>query len=250
MKAGSNRDAIHAQSVAKAILAEARANRHDVLAERLMDAMGGNGTSPVTAKFVGHAQRHHEFLLELTSRRRIEDLCSPSLTRQARDDLIGEQHPAAVLRPHSLEPRHLALLVGPPGNGKTSLAEAHSGSVGRTVLRGALQSDDRQLARGNRSAPEVGLRLRPHETPCALFFDEFDPLGKERADIHETEEIKRVAADAGRPPPNLSCGRWPPRTVPSSSTGPLAPVPGAPLAHPPLAPRAGRLYHTLPRYSR
>ena len=28
--------------------------------------------------------------------------------------------------------------------------------------------------------------------PCVLFFDEFDALGKERGDLHETEEIKRV----------------------------------------------------------
>jgi SpoVK/Ycf46/Vps4 family AAA+-type ATPase len=29
-------------------------------------------------------------------------------------------------------------------------------------------------------------------TPCVLFFDEFDAIGKERGDLHETGEIKRV----------------------------------------------------------
>lgn len=29
-------------------------------------------------------------------------------------------------------------------------------------------------------------------TPCVLFFDEFDAVGKERGDEHETGEIKRV----------------------------------------------------------
>jgi SpoVK/Ycf46/Vps4 family AAA+-type ATPase len=29
-------------------------------------------------------------------------------------------------------------------------------------------------------------------TPCVLFFDEFDAIGKERGDKHETGEIKRV----------------------------------------------------------
>src|SRR5258705_5103426 len=29
-------------------------------------------------------------------------------------------------------------------------------------------------------------------TPCLLFFDEFDAIGKERGDVHETGEIKRV----------------------------------------------------------
>ena len=31
-------------------------------------------------------------------------------------------------------------------------------------------------------------------TPCVLFFDEFDVLGKERGDTHETGEIKRVVS--------------------------------------------------------
>ncbi|GBQ36983.1 hypothetical protein AA19596_2122 [Acetobacter fabarum DSM 19596] len=30
--------------------------------------------------------------------------------------------------------------------------------------------------------------------PCVLFFDEFDSIGKERGDIHETGEIKRVVS--------------------------------------------------------
>jgi AAA+ superfamily predicted ATPase len=30
--------------------------------------------------------------------------------------------------------------------------------------------------------------------PCVLFFDEFDTLGKERGDIHDTGEIKRVVS--------------------------------------------------------
>jgi AAA+ superfamily predicted ATPase len=30
--------------------------------------------------------------------------------------------------------------------------------------------------------------------PCVLLFDEFDSIGKERGDIHETGEIKRVVS--------------------------------------------------------
>ena len=101
VKAGSNGDATRARSVAEAIIAEECGKRHNVLAERLMEAMGGSGASPVTAKFVGHGQRHREFLLELTPRRRIEDLVLPAFTRQACDELIEGQHRAAVLRAHS-----------------------------------------------------------------------------------------------------------------------------------------------------
>ena len=31
-------------------------------------------------------------------------------------------------------------------------------------------------------------------TPCVLLFDEFDAIGKERSDVHETGEIKRVVS--------------------------------------------------------
>jgi len=46
---------------------------------------------------------------------------------------------------------------------------------------------------------ETALRLRRlfdhvRERHCLLFFDEFDTLGKERGDLHETGEIKRVVS--------------------------------------------------------
>jgi len=46
---------------------------------------------------------------------------------------------------------------------------------------------------------ETASRLRrlfeyAHTRRCVLFFDEFDTLGKERGDIHETGEIKRVVS--------------------------------------------------------
>ena len=46
---------------------------------------------------------------------------------------------------------------------------------------------------------ETASRLRKlfdyvHTRPCVLFFDEFDTIGKERGDLHETGEIKRVVS--------------------------------------------------------
>lgn len=191
VKAGSSGDATRARTVAEAIIAEERAKRHNVLAERLTEAMRANGASPATAKFAGDGQRHREFLLELTPRRRIEDLFLSDLARRACEELIEEQHRAALLRAHSLEPRHRVLLVGPPGNGKTSLAEAIAEALAVPFFV------VRYEAMIGSYLGETAARLKrvfdyARTTPCVLFFDEFDAVGKERGDVHETGEIKRV----------------------------------------------------------
>jgi SpoVK/Ycf46/Vps4 family AAA+-type ATPase len=85
------------------------------------------------------------------------------------------------------------LLIGPPGNGKTSLAEALAESlmVPLYVVRyeGVVGT----------YLGETAVRLRrliDHACTrkCVLFFDEFETLGKERGDTHETGEIKRVVS--------------------------------------------------------
>jgi SpoVK/Ycf46/Vps4 family AAA+-type ATPase len=151
-----------------------------------------NGNGRAAADFVGNTrQRHREFLVELTPSRRIEDLVLADLTRQACDELIEEQRRAAVLRAHSLEPRHRVLLAGPPGNGKTSLAEAIAESLAVPFFI------VRYEAMIGSFLGETATRLKrvfdyARTTPCVLFFDEFDAVGKERGDVHETGEIKRV----------------------------------------------------------
>jgi AAA+ superfamily predicted ATPase len=85
------------------------------------------------------------------------------------------------------------LLIGAPGNGKTSLAEAIAGELASpllvvrydAVIGSYLGETASRLAR----LFEYVRTLR-----CVLFFDEFDTLGKERGDTQETGEIKRVVS--------------------------------------------------------
>ncbi|HEX7668065.1 MAG TPA: ATP-binding protein, partial [Polyangiaceae bacterium] len=90
-----------------------------------------------------------------------------------------------------LEPRHRLLFIGPPGNGKTSLAEAIAGELSLPLLR--VRYDAVIGSYLGETASRLA-RLFDHvrTRQCVLFFDEFDALGKERGDEHETGEIKRV----------------------------------------------------------
>ena len=74
VKAGSSGDAARARSVTEAIIAEERAKRHNVLADRLTDALQVNGSSSASATFVGPGRQRQQFLIESTPRKRLADL--------------------------------------------------------------------------------------------------------------------------------------------------------------------------------
>jgi SpoVK/Ycf46/Vps4 family AAA+-type ATPase len=195
VKAGTTGDKRGFQTAAEAIIAEERAKRHDVLADRLTKAIQSNGngmhTSSAAIAVSDSSYRGKDFISEITPRRRLEDLVLPRAARQGVEELIEEQQRADVLRSNGLEPRSRILLVGPPGTGKTTLAEAIAEAVAVSLFVVRYESMIGSYL------GETAARLKrvfdyARTTPCVLFFDEFDALGKERGDIHETGEIKRV----------------------------------------------------------
>jgi SpoVK/Ycf46/Vps4 family AAA+-type ATPase len=195
VKAGTTGDKRAFRSTAEAIIAEERAKHHDVLADRLSNLLQsngstGNGTSSLPP-MADPSGRGKDFVSEIVPRRRLEDLILPDVVRRAVEELVEEQQRADLLRAHGVEPRHRVLLVGPPGTGKTSLAEAVAEATAVPLF---LVRYDLMIGS---YLGETAARLKrvfdyARTTPCVLFFDEFDAIGKERGDIHETGEIKRV----------------------------------------------------------
>jgi SpoVK/Ycf46/Vps4 family AAA+-type ATPase len=194
VKASVSGDQQTLQRTVEAMVAEERAKRHTILADRLEHALAtsnGNGMAKMIRPNPEISQKARDFISETTPRRRIDDLVLPEITALGTRQLIEEQQRTSLLRSHSLEPRHRVLLVGPPGNGKTSLAEAIAESLAIPLFTVRYE-----LMIGSFLGETAGRLKRVFDyartTPCVLFFDEFDAVGKERGDTHETGEIKRV----------------------------------------------------------
>ena len=191
VKAGLNGDAAGVRETAEAIAADERAKRHTGLADRIARAIHTTASLAENTGTSGARSRIRDGSGGISRReptRSINDLYLDTEVRAACDELIEEQRRADVLRAHGMEPRHRLLLVGPPGNGKTTLAEALAYELALPLL--SVRYD----AVVTSYLGETAQRLRRlfefvRTEPCLLFFDEFDAIGKERGDLHETGEI-------------------------------------------------------------
>jgi len=132
-------------------------------------------------------------LHEITPRRRLADLVLDRAVHAEIKEFVEEVAQAALLRSHSLEPRHTLLFVGPPGTGKTSMAEALAAELAVPFLMvrydGLVGSYLGETAGRLQQIVNYAASM-----PCVLFFDEFESVGKERGDTQETGEIKRVVS--------------------------------------------------------
>ncbi len=192
VKSGSKGDHSRFRRVVEGIIAEEREKRHFILADRLSAAMRENGPLPPAPGRIldgSIASLLHHRIPE----RRLSEVILSDQNRSVISEIAEEHHRADLLKSYGLVPRNRVMFIGPPGNGKTTLAEALAFELMLPLLivryEGLVGS----------FLGETASRLQKifdyaRQQKCVLFFDEFDVVGKERGDTHETGEIKRVVS--------------------------------------------------------
>lgn len=185
-------DSARFRTLVEAIIAEERSNQHHLVADRLSELIRTAGSSDGLARD-DSSRPVADLLHDIVPRRRLMDLQLDEAVTTAAAEVVEEHRRAELLRSHGIEPRNRILLEGPPGNGKTSLAEAIAAEsmLPFYLVRyeGIVSSFLGETAGRLDHVFEFARTRR-----CVLFFDEFDTIAKERADTHETGEIKRVVS--------------------------------------------------------
>lgn len=178
------------------LIVDEKSKNHNVLAERLEDVLRkGNSTKFDNSSNVNTFKLHKNknMFFEISPTFTFDSLILEENVITCFQDIIQEQFRSDLLRSYNLEPRNRILLSGPPGNGKTSIAEALARELMVPLVtvryEGIVESYLGETAnRLNELFDYVKTRR------CVLFFDEFDTIGKERGDTQETGEIKRVVS--------------------------------------------------------
>jgi SpoVK/Ycf46/Vps4 family AAA+-type ATPase len=183
--------------VSEELIKEERAKQHHLLANDLERILYGrnqalSGQTRVIVDRVPEDRERGMRLLEVREPvRTLEDLILSDENSSLLEEILQEHHRVEVLRSYGLYPADRLLFCGPPGCGKTLTAEVTAGELGLPL---ALVRTDSVVSS---YLGETAANLRKvfdfiSSLPMVVLFDEFDALGKERADSAEHGELKRV----------------------------------------------------------
>jgi SpoVK/Ycf46/Vps4 family AAA+-type ATPase len=178
----------------QAIIAEEKSKQHEILASELEKLL----------TIYNHPEIKKQFAIQSNNSKEVQSLVSEIIPRTDFKDLflteelvqiinryILEYHRRDLLRSYNIEPRNRLLFTGSPGNGKTSLAEAIARELMLPMF--VIRYDGIIGSYLGETASKLKKVFEYVSTQnCILFFDEFDAIAKERGDLHETGEIKRV----------------------------------------------------------
>lgn len=198
IRSGSSGDADEFRRAAEDAIREERQKKHHLLAndlEHLLDQTTAPARTPPSRAYTPPRDRERGMpLVDVRAARRdLGDIVLSDTNRAALDEIILEHGRAELLASHGLRPASRVLLCGPPGCGKTTAAEVLACELGLdlAVVRfdGVVSSFLGETSANLREVFDFLERER-----LVALFDEFDALGKTRADEEEHGELKRVVS--------------------------------------------------------
>lgn len=192
VKSAISNDSLSLKKAIETLVADERSKNHRILADRLSELLSTqsnqfNKTTPI----IQNGAR--DLVFDVVPEKRFSDLVLEKDVLEICREVVEEHHRADLLGSYGLEPRNRLLFAGPPGNGKTTLAEAVASELMYPFIviryENVIGSYLGETASRLQKVFELA-RMRK----CVIFLDEFETLGKERGDTHETGEIKRVVS--------------------------------------------------------
>lgn len=136
---------------------------------------------------------NEDLFLQITPKRKLDSVYLSDSVYRPCSELLEEIEHRDLLRKNGIEPRNKLLMLGTPGNGKTTLAEALAGELDYPLY--IVRYDNIMSSDIGKSADMLGKVFEAvKDIRCALFFDEFDTIGKSRNDQHDNSEFKRLVS--------------------------------------------------------
>jgi hypothetical protein len=198
IKAGATGDTSAFRQVSEEVIRDERLKQHHLLANDLEKILYGN-SKPLASNSLSRLmpavptdkERGLPLLDIRQPQRSLEELVLPRLPQAAIEELLEEHRRQDVLRTYGLRASSKVLFFGPPGCGKTLAAEVIACELDLPLAIVRLD------AMVSSYLGETSANLRKvfdfiDQYPLVALFDEFDALGKERADDSEHGELRRV----------------------------------------------------------
>lgn len=194
IRSAADSDQVAFRKVAEDLISEETRKGHRILAERMRKALNPSYNGNKGSKSNGNGLKPQgELFYEITPERELGSLFLPPGVEEQIREVVEEQHRSDLLHSYNLRARHRILLAGPPGNGKTTLAEALAYELMYPLIVIRYESLIGSYL-GETSGRLKKILEYARTRRCVLFFDEFETLGKERGDTRETGEIKRIVS--------------------------------------------------------
>ncbi len=186
------------RTAAMQIIADEQKKNHTLLAEELQNIFSNAMADNLTIEprydlsSLPKDRERQALLVEIRKAERLlPDIILSKENSKILEEIIEEFRRSEILRSHGISRRTKLLFCGPPGCGKTLLAEVLAGELGLPILYTRFDSIVSSYL-GETSANLRKVFDYATRGTWAVFFDEFDAIGKSRDDLSEHGELKRV----------------------------------------------------------